>query len=276
MRDAKPASQPKSKNAFQNLLGIIIKPRATLAYLSTAKKSGWWLPVLLTIIVAIVVVMVNGKAQSAYAYQIQLQSLQNTDTPLAKDMGMDVGMEMPPPESTAIPPITLALQAGGKIFGALFGWLLWAGTLYLATTLLGQNGAGFGAMFKLIVWAAVPYIVRGALQAIFIAATGAPIYNPGLSGFAVDNTPQPAIFDPYGYGGYAMPDQGKQVLAALLSGIDLFLIWNLALLTLGLRAFTKLTFKKALLAVLLIWAVLAGLGALPAMFSGVLRQFLGF
>jgi hypothetical protein len=165
--------------------------------------------------------------------------------------------------------MTLTLRAAGRVLGTVGTWIIWAGGLYLATILLGGNGASFGGLLKLVVWSWTPYVVRGLIQSVYMWLTHDPIYNPGLSGLVIDHTPPPL-------GGgqrYVMPTHGQVALGTFLSRLDVFLLWQLALVAAGLTTVGKLSRKKAILATLIIWVSLVLLGMVPDLFPGTFSRF---
>ncbi|HEY3475582.1 MAG TPA: hypothetical protein VGK56_13305, partial [Anaerolineales bacterium] len=96
--------------------------------------------------------------------------------------------------------------------------------------------------------------VRDLLRIVFMLSTGHTITSPGLSGFVI--TP-----------GF---------LAQLLSRLDIFLIWHLLLLIIGLGIADNLSRGKAVAGVvavmLLVLLAQAGLGALTSGFGGLAVQ----
>jgi hypothetical protein len=97
----------------------------------------------------------------------------------------------------------------------------------------------------------VPLGLRGLLQTIFVLASGQTLGSPGLAGFA------PA---------------GSVLLTTLLGGVDLFILWRLALLALGVSAASELSGSKALLATAGVWLVFAVLRLLLAFVGSAVGQ----
>jgi Zn-dependent alcohol dehydrogenase len=77
---------------------------------------------------------------------------------------------------------------------------------------------------NVVAWASLPFALRDLLRIVFMLSTGHAILSPGLSGFV--STP-----------GF---------LAELLARLDIFLIWNVVLLALGLGITDSLPRGKAL------------------------------
>jgi len=127
--------------------------------------------------------------------------------------------------------------------------------------LLGRSSS-FKLLLGLTIWTWLPYGVRGVLQTVYILVSGQAITNPGLSGFVIDRSAQSLV--PAG--------PGQIALAAMLSRVDLFLVWNLFLLITGLMVTTRLTRRKSVIAVLAIWVIFSLLGVIPALAGNLFSQ----
>jgi hypothetical protein len=120
----------------------------------------------------------------------------------------------------------------------------------------------FGALFRMVVWTWWPYVLRGLLQTGYILGTGQLITNPGLSGFV---SRAPSVEEMMA----APPSLGQLALSAFLAQIDLFLLWRLALMVVGVVVVMQLRRRKAIAIVLGIWLLLTGLGLLPTVVGGL-------
>ena len=114
------------------------------------------------------------------------------------------------------------------------------------------------------IWAGTPYLLRDLMQGLYMFITRQPIYNQGLAGLVLDSAPKLMAVE----GVPIMPQlpaTGQLVAAALLGRVDIYLIWHIWLLVLGLVAFVKLSRKKALLITLGIWLIFTLPTLLPAL-----------
>ena len=257
----------KPRGPFQVLLGMLLKPRSTLADLSTARHRWWWLPALLMIVAVTMYGVVFASASAAD----QQRAMEAVFEGVPGDMR---GASVPPQMSSGLSMVAV-IRVGGQVLGTLVTWLIWAGLLYLVSTFLGQNGAHFGGFFAMVAWTWLPYSVRNLIQAGYSALTRQAIYNQGLSGLVIDRAPAAPDVSPVSAvsavrglmaapGGAVMAaSRGDQVLAALLARVDIYLIWNLVLITLGVAAFARLKTKKAALGTLVIWVVFTLISLLP-------------
>ncbi len=252
------ATKPAKKNIIALLVGVLIRPKTTFGYLKDNYKRGWWLP-------AVLIVLLSVAPLWAAARQSPTATTPAMNVPEmsgAKGVVVEVGpVETPPTEPASGAPGILAL--GGAILRTPLAWLLWGGALYLASVFLGRSSS-FGQMFRLAVWTWLPYGIRGLVQTIYVLTTGKAIVNSGLSGFVIDKGAQSLI----------PPGPGQLALASILGRVDIYALWHLLLVSVGLMAFTNLTRKKAWTAALVIWLVLALLGVVPAIFGGMFGNVL--
>ena len=248
----------RPKNPLQVLLGVLLRPRATMTYLSTARRRWWWVVALLMVAALTVQGFAYSKAELRYSFQRQLEYYESLSVAERQMMFPEPPME----PQVSVFSLSTGIGVGAKVLGTIVTWLVWAGLLYLASTFLGQNRAGFGAFYGIVAWAWVPYVIRNAVQAIAMTVTGSAIYNQGLSGLVIDKTPPPItpIWQPP-----ISPSMGDQVLAAFLARTDVYMIWNLVLLVLGVAALSHLSGRKALLGTLVIWILFTLLSLLPTL-----------
>ncbi len=246
---------------WQLLWGVVARPRKTLSLLH-APSRAWLLMALLSLALILLPQLV---APSTVSGDVIPDGLPNPSRPIIIEQEMDAPyMDAPYMDApTASGPSVLALI--GSIVGTLVVWLLWGLALYVASVFLGRSST-FGEMFRLTVWCSVPQAVRGLTQAAYTLITRAPIVNAGLSGFVLDKNAPPVL----------PPGPGQLALASILAQVDIYLVWQLLLLILGLTAFTNLPRKKSVLAVLVIWGVLALLGVIPAIIGGMFSRAGGF
>ncbi len=241
------------------LLGVLLRPRATMTYLGGTRRRWWGVAVLLMVAALTVRGLSYASANVTYLFG-QQASMQSSA--IVKGGVVVQGPVTATPTPSAPSMLTTGLSVGGRVVGTLMTWLAWAGLLYLATTFLGQNGARFGGFFAMVAWSWMPFVVRNVLQAAYTAVTHDPIYNQGLSGLVFDRAPSPPAI---GFQPTIYPARGAQVSSALLARVDVYTIWNLALLVLSVTALARLSRAKATIGTLVIWVLFTLLGLLPAL-----------
>ena len=125
------------------------------------------------------------------------------------------------------------------------GWLVMGGLLHLVLTMLGGRDSTGGAL-NIVAWASLPFVLRDLVRAGFMLMQKQLLANPGLVGFA-----------PVGEGWlYA-------ALGDLFSRIDIYTLWYVLLLYLGVRASVGLSAGKSFAGLLIALLVMLVLGVLP-------------
>jgi len=259
------AAPPERRGPPRLLWGMIVRPRATLEYLRERGGRSWWLPALLAALLVILPIVVTApitaqqSREAVAAAQERWGEQQGMERSAEEQAQMEQAMSM-----AASPLITTVFPAVGSVVGLVVGWLVWGGALYLAGMALGGRST-FGHMFRMVVWTWLPYALRGLLQTVYILASGQIITNPGLSGLVQEARPiSEMVITP--------PSLGQTILVAFLSRIDLFLVWNLILLVIGVTVVPRLSRRKAALVTLGVWLLLTALSLLPALIGGFFTQ----
>jgi len=245
-----PETKSRSGSIFGWLAGILVRPRTTLVKADQRGGASWWLPLLLSLVMVVLPLAVGAPILAREAREAVTASQEQ----MAEQRGMEISAEQQEQiESIAANPlIIVGFPAVAAVFGQIVGWLFWAGALYLAGIALGGRSP-FGSMFRVVAWASVPLTLRGVIQTIYILLTGETIANQGLSGFAGESV----------------------VLNALLSRIDVFLIWRLIVLVIGVGVVTHLSRRKSVLVTLGVWALFTAVGLVFAYLGTMVGQQFG-
>ncbi|MDW8068350.1 MAG: YIP1 family protein [Anaerolineae bacterium] len=241
------------------LVGIILRPRATFQYLAGEGRWRWWIPALLAAVMVVMPIVVATPINTRQALEAlkttqEMLNQQTLSPEQQQQMEQAQKMVTSPLFITVFPSITAVL-------GLAVGWLAWAGALYLIGIVIG-GPASFGDLFRMVVWAWIPYTLRGFLQTLYILLAGQTIAHPGLSGLVASPQGVKEMLT-------APPTMGQMVVLALLSRIDLFLFWNLALLVVGTIVVTRLSPRKAAALVLGIWVLFTLMGLIPTLISSL-------
>lgn len=231
---------------WQLLFGMIDRPVVT--FRAVVAQSRWWMwamPLLLLILSLAVLLVV----QTPYTLELARQQMESQLASVPEDQveAARAGMEM-----TMSLPFMLATGLGFGTVALVVVTLAQATFLYFAALVTGGE-TSFGAMFRMSVWSRLPLAIGALVQAGFIAFAGRLIQYPGLSFFVAT--------------GDLMQD-ARNPLFVLLSGLDLFWLWHLLLVVLGLSVAARFGRGKSL-ALVLLYAVLAlGLTVLPTILFG--------
>jgi hypothetical protein len=223
---------------------LIRRPRQALAALVMEGGKKWLWMALVATLAVLLPVLVAAPITTRLAQESMRAALEAQG-----GQGQEINPETQQQITsfTTNPLFTVVLPGGGAVLATWAGWLVWAAVLHFGSTLLG-GGSRFGQMWQVVVWAWLPYALRGLIQTVFILISGEVIANPGLSGLIEKPDTTTDILA-------AMRSPGLLALQTLLSRIDLFLVWNLVLLTAGVMAVAKLSGRKAVLIILGIWVL---------------------
>jgi hypothetical protein len=229
---------------FRRLLTIFTKPRQSLSELTAEGRAVWLTPMLALTLTAVLVVLVSGFMRARADAQVEVQLPPDWQY-WSPDMQENF---MQAQQSKQGPVFVYILPMLGSLISLWLGWMVFSGMLHLASTILGGRGSLRGAL-NVVAWAGTPYLIRDVLQILFMVGTGSAIASPGLSGFAGDS-------------GF---------LSSLLSHTDLFLVWNILLLGVGVIVSEGLprgrAFGGVIVIVLTILLIQAGIGALGSSFN---------
>jgi hypothetical protein len=245
MTDIPLEKQPARRFDFSRLLPALLRPRKTFAEMAAEARATWLTPMLVLTITVLLVVLVAGylKTRAAMMGEVTMPPDWQWWTPEMQNNYMQAQ------QATQGKTFVYVIPLVGAWTGLWLGWVLVAGLLHLGSTLLGGRGTMQGAL-NVVAWASLPFALRDVLRVIYMLAAGHAIGSPGLSGFATS----------------------AGFLPQLLSRLDIFMIWYVVLLIIGIAIFDGLARGKAVLdvlvVILLILLAQAGLGTLVSNMSG--------
>ncbi|MCC6189833.1 MAG: YIP1 family protein [Anaerolineales bacterium] len=230
---------------FDWLLPLLTRPRATFAKIAAAPRPSWLTPLLVLTLTGLLPVLVAGpiKAAAAQSGQVELPLDFEFWTPEQQAQFFQAQ------QTTSGPVFIYVFPALITVTRVWFGWLVMGGLLHLLLTMLGGRDSTGGAL-NIVAWASLPFAVRDLVRAGYMLVEKQLITNAGLTGFA-----------PAGDGwAYA-------ALAEVLARVDLYTLWYIVLLYLGVRASGGLSAGKALAGILIALLVMLILGLLPAVIA---------
>jgi hypothetical protein len=230
------------------LLPLFFRPGRTLRAVTESESPTWLAPVLLLSLLAIVYTLVAGplRIQQALSTPPQLPSDFQFYPPEQQQKFLEAN------QPNTSPVMMYVLPGLSALVGVWAGWFLLGAVLHLALTLSGGRGSRT-ADFSLAAWASLPFGLRSLVQIATMLFGRQLIAHPGLSGFF-----------PSGASGFSA------YLAVLCGLVDLYLVWQIALLVAGASLGARLPKMRAAGAVLASVLILLALQALPAFLLGQL------
>jgi hypothetical protein len=238
------------------LVGVIARPYRTFQRMREAKRGHWWLMLVITFLTLLLVTVASVPIEAEVARAAMAAQMEEVDT---SQFPADQQAQVQQAQNIASSQAVLgAIGLIGGLTGTMIGYLVRAGVLFLVGLALGAH-SGFKQVWRMAVWTTFPDAVRNFVAGIAILATG-NLSSPGL-GF---------IFTP------AEASAMSPVLLAFLQGIDIYLVWSLVLIGLGVSATSRLNRAKSALVTVVYWAlVLIVTLGYTAIMASVNRAFTG-
>jgi hypothetical protein len=230
---------------FDWVLPALFSPRRTFERIASAGQSIWRTPIVILLLATLGRVWVTGNLNKAAADSGQINYPQGFEfyTPEQQAQFQQAITGMNTPTFHYILPAILGVAL---VIGA---WLLVGWLLHLALTLRGGRGSS-QQMLNVAAWAILPFAVREGVRIVAMMNTDRLIVNRGLSGFG------PA--DGSAWGIFA---------TAVLSFVDIYLLWSIVLLAIGAQRVEKLSARKTWVTVILTILLLLALRAVPAVIA---------
>jgi hypothetical protein len=221
-----PAEQAPKPSGFQRLIGVIIAPNETFA--SIARQPDWVLPLVIILVVALIAGVVFAQRVD-FGASIREATEQNKNiTPDQADRAVRIGTAIAKVFTYASPILSL------------ISLLIIAAVLLLAFRLFGGEG-DFRQAFSVVVYSWMPGIIKSIIIIAIVAARSvsandlATLLRSNLA-FLVTMKDHPMLF-------------------VLLSSLDVFTIWLLALLIIGFAYVSKFSKSKSAAIVISLWVI---------------------
>jgi hypothetical protein len=235
-------------SSWRALTSIVAEPRSTLRAIGQQPRHRWLLPFILMLagIACLSLVTMTFTPQAA-AGRGYMQGPPGAAAPGQEQATRPSGqMEGRPPSTIFTDPVLRqVIPATARLLGGLLGWVLFAGVLYVTGLVVG-GGATYGQVFAVVSWSWIPYILRDFFQAGYIFATGRLIRLPGLAFLAATG-------------------DAADLLYLALAQVDIFLLWHLLLIGLGVAVLNRFGWGKTLFVVLVYLLIVVGLALVPAL-----------
>jgi hypothetical protein len=222
-------SQPKS--AMARVIGVFTSPKETFADIGA--RPTWVVPLVIVIVVQLIFMALVGQHigwDKIVTQQLEKSGRAQNMSQEQKDQAIQMGTK-----------IAAGMSYGGVAIGVPIVMALMAGVLMLTMSMMGGR-FNFKQSFGIVTHASLIGVVAAILGIIVM-------FLKSPDDFDMQN---PLAFNL----GAFLPDGTSKALVAFASSIDLFSFWSIWLLATGYSAASgKLKFGKALIAVVIPWAV---------------------
>lgn len=245
-----PEATPRQQ-ALAWLAGMFIRPRRTLEALRAHEGAFWLVP-----LVVLSLVMLLSVLMSAPARQSQSQTPGELPPDFQYWLPEQQQQYLEAQAQRSNPLFTYVFPALAGLLGIWLPWLILSSLLHLVLTLAGSR-ANSSATFNLVAWCSLPLGLRFLVQGIAALATRQVIADPGLAGFIASDARGFALF-----------------LRAVLAQVDLYWLWMVFLLLLGVPGLSGLKRARAWGLTLMVVLVMLGLQALPGYFTAHLSNLM--
>ncbi len=225
-------SEQPQMNEGARLIGVFFSPGK--AFVDIARRPRWWIPVILIAILG--TVYLNAFTQRVGWESVIRQTLER----LPNAQAMTVQQREQAITNGAR--IYQYLGYGGSAVGTLFYVFIVAVLLMFVFDTMMSAGVGLKRMMAIVAYGFLPLVIQTLLSMVVLFLKDPEEFN----------LQNPLMFN---VGAYLSPDS-PAALRALGSSIDLFSLWIIVLLAIGVSsAARKISFGKALTAIALPWAL---------------------
>ncbi len=211
--------EQRDKISFWKLVFLTLRrPREAFAYIS--EKPSFWPPLLLRLIVIILFAALSSSVSARMAIE-QMQA-RGASMPAAQLEQAKLFIESP---------IFSVIGIFSAIFTTIIVWLIMAAIFTLFGSLWGERKE-FKISLSMVAFSWIPLVIHNILASIFVATTGKMI-RPGLSSLlSIETLYQPTF------------------LSNMLKYVDVFSIWSIVLLIIGLSTIFKISKGRSSIIVL--------------------------
>jgi len=238
--------QPKGLGEGSRLTGVFFEPAKTFA--DVAARPSFWVPLILVIAVALCFMVLYGQHvgwDRMIRHQIETSSRAAQLSPEQRETQVQMSAKFAP-----------IFGYVGVLLGVPLGTLIWAAVLLGIVKGMMSAQVRLKQVFAIICYASLPGVIM-MLLAIAVMFMKPP------EDFNMQN---PLVFNP---GAFMDPTTTSKFIHSLASALDLFTLWKLVLIGIGLKAAggKQLSMGGAMTAVFLPWVIwVLGAAALAGLF----------
>lgn len=227
-----PAPTAAKLNSFQRIVGVFFTPTETFE--DIARKPDFLVPIIILVLITFVstiVVIPHLDFDAVVAQQTEMMKKQNPNM-------TDADMER----------VGRMTRTFGKMAGYVSPLLILIGLLVIAVVLWGavrlMGGQGdFGQALSTTIYAWFPRMLLGGIIGMVIVMMRGMV-DPTQMAAVVKTSPA-----------FLVDMKEQPILFALLSSLDIFVIWTCILLTIGFSVLSKLSRAKTATIIFSLWFV---------------------
>ncbi|MFQ5612619.1 MAG: YIP1 family protein [Anaerolineae bacterium] len=239
---------PKAIPLWKLLSGIIDQPARTFQAILAQYSWRMWAVPLLIVLLAFVALTVIGAPYGLEFARRQIEQQLATMPP------GDAEAARPQMERFVTLPTILIAGLGFGGLGVIAGIVAQATVLYF-TALVAGGDMKFSALFTMSAWSRLPLAVGFLAQAGYIAVARRIVRYPGLAALVASGN---------------LIEDSRNPLFLLLGRIDLFWLWHLLLVVVGLAVVARFSRFKALVLTLIYAALWLVTMVIPALLQTAL------
>ncbi len=280
------------RNPFQILLGILFKPRSTFAYIRDHGGWAWLIPLALLIIFTLIsrpiTLSIQQREMDEALAQIKQQMEANGGQGEFNFVGGGPGIAISSGNTGEANPLnTFIFSYGLPVAQAVGGWLVCALALLGLSWILGGRPTP-SAVFRMSAWALIPFVFRIVIVTIVMVVTQ-HIPAQGLSRAFQPITAAPEQVEGDKEGGpvtrivtvgpgggeFTGPSFGNLFVDNLLANLDIYTVWGLALLVVGVAVTARISWIKGVLVTALYALIALALSTLPTLITFAISSLMG-
>jgi len=227
------ADSPKPLSEVSRIAGVFASPKP--AFADIVARPHFYVPIILVCLASLCMIFLFSEHvgfERMFQQQMDQNPRMQSMTPEQREQAMRMSMKIGKPATyvavVVIPPISVLVIAGVLMF--------------IANSMLGSE-LRYGQMAAITAYSMLTSLVSVALSIIVMF-----VRNP--EDFDLKN---PLAFN---VGAFLNADTTPKWLLSFCTSIDLFSFWTMALIAIGIAAGSrKVSFSKALVAVMIPWAI---------------------
>jgi hypothetical protein len=235
--------------------------------LAAHPNRRWLAPLLVLAVLSAATAVASLPAQQRYSRIVgaaQARAMAERNPRAFEQAGMTADEAVEMSSQGAFAGVAAVLAIVGGVMGPIVGALAGAAALHFLGTVLGGQQT-FGQMLTATAWGRLPFVFQGVARLLYAVAGG---YDPRPDGLAGLVAPDP--FTPFAV---------ESPLGPLLAQVSVWNLWALGLFVVAVYAVSRVSYRKAVTAVVIYVALIVLLGetqvGIGRVLSGVGASMMG-